>query len=266
MRYVVDNDLHIHSGLSLCSDDPLQNAERILQYAKDNNLKTVCVTDHFWDETVDGASNWYKMQDYSHIAQIKPLPQTDGIKFLFGCETDLNCNLTAGISKDKCAEFQFIIIPTTHFHMKGFTLKEEELQSANTRAKAWVNRLDAVLNMDLPFHKVGIAHLTCGLIAPTKEEYLDTLRLIPESDMIRLFKKAAKLGVGIEINAFDMLFKYGGQDIVLRPYKIAKECGCKFYLGSDSHHPDFFDDALRAFNKAIDLLGLTEDDKFLPGE
>ena len=26
--------------------------------AEENGLRTICLTDHFWDETVDGASNW----------------------------------------------------------------------------------------------------------------------------------------------------------------------------------------------------------------
>ena len=64
MRYIVDNDLHIHSEISLCSRDPEQSNERILKYAIDNGLKTVCVTDHFWDEKVVGASEWYSKQGY----------------------------------------------------------------------------------------------------------------------------------------------------------------------------------------------------------
>lgn len=47
MRYVYDHDLHIHSRVSLCSNDPEQTNERILQYAKDNHLNTIFLTDHF---------------------------------------------------------------------------------------------------------------------------------------------------------------------------------------------------------------------------
>ena len=45
-------------------------------------------------------------------------------------------------------------------------------------------------------------------------------------------------------------------------YKIAKECGCKFYCASDAHHPDALDNAKEIIEKVIDHLGLTEDDKF----
>jgi histidinol phosphatase-like PHP family hydrolase len=117
--------------------------------------------------------------------------------------------------------------------------------------------------MDLPFHKVGIAHLTCSLIAPTREEYLEVLRFIPENEMKALFIRAAKLGVGIELNADDMRFSKCEADVILRIYKIAKDCGCKFYCGSDAHHPKSFESAKKIFDRAITLLELTEDDKFI---
>lgn len=263
MKYIVDNDLHIHSQLSSCSQDPEQTSERILQYAMENGLSTICLTDHFWDDAVAGASEWYSDQHYQHIAQAKPLPQAEGVQFLFGCETDLDKHLTLGLSKEKYDLFDFIIIPTTHFHMKGFTLSDEETSSPECRVKAWVKRFDAVLNMDLPFHKVGIAHLTCRLIAPTKEEYLEVLKLLPSEEMERLFTKAAKLGVGIELNASDMGFVEADAETVLRIYKIAKKCGCKFYLGSDAHRPNAFENTQQIFVRAVDLLDLTEEDKFI---
>lgn len=233
-----------------------------MKYAKDNGLKTVCVTDHFWDESIETDDNWYRPQNYQHVVQSKPLPQTEGVRFLFGCETELNRFLTLGISPEKYDLFDFIIAPTTHMH-NTYALLEEELVDAKSRAKAWVKRLDAVLNMDLPFHKVGIPHLTCGLIAPTREELLEVFTLLPQEELIRLFTKAAKLGVGIELNSCDMDFKDEEADTVLRIYRIAKKCNCKFYCGSDAHHPETLDNAKRIFERAIDLLELTEDDKFI---
>ena len=265
MKYIVDNDLHIHSKISACSGDALQTNERLLQYASENGLKTICLTDHFWDDSVEGASVWYEPQNYKHIVAAKPLPQKENIRFLFGCETELNKELTLGVSKEKLDLFDFIVIPTTHFHMLGYTLSEEQSASSQNRATAWIKRFDAVLEMELPFHKIGMAHLTCSLIAPSREEYLEVLSLIPAGEMKRLFTKAAKLGVGIELNSYDMNFAEEETDVVLRPYRIAKECGCKFYLGSDAHHPDALDGAKAVFERAIDLLELTEEDKFVIG-
>lgn len=263
MKFQFDHDLHIHSRLSLCSRDEEQSPENILKYAKEYGLNTICLTDHFWDERVHGCDfDAYQVQNYPYICQSRPLPQAEGIRFLFGCETEMKLDLTLGISKERCEELDFINIPITHMHFPGFTISEEDGATAQGRARAWVKRFDKVLSMDLPFHKIGMAHLTCGLIAShSREVYLDTLNSIPSEDMERLFKRAARLGVGIELNAHDMAFADEETDTVLRAYRIAKECGCKFYCGSDSHRPKDFS-RTESFARAIDLLGLEGTDKF----
>lgn len=263
MKYIIDNDLHIHSQLYLCSKDPEQNKENILSYAEKTGLKTICLTDHFWDEAVEPPSRWYERQNYEHITEAKPLPQGKDVKFLFGCEADLSKDLTLGVAREKFDSFDFIIIPTTHLHMMGFTISEEEGKTPEGRANAWIKRLEGVLNMDLPFHKIGLAHLTCALIAKPREEFLKVLNLIPDEEMERLFEKAAQLGVGIELNMCDMSFSEEEKETILRPYRIAKRCGCKFYCGSDAHTPSEFEGYKEIMERAVDLLGLTEDDKFI---
>lgn len=261
MKYIIDHDLHIHSNLSTCAKDPEQTAQNILRCAKENGLKTICLTDHFWDEAVAGVSAWYAPQNYPHIAQARPLPQAEGVRFLFGCETDLDKHLTLGLSPEKYDLFDFIIIPTTHMHMKSFTLFEDEIDPAG-KAKAWIKRLDAVLHMDLPFHKVGIAHLTCSLIEREREVFLRIIESLPEGELRSLFSRTAALGAGIELNLSDMDFADDEADTLLRIYRIAKACGCKFYLGSDAHSIKTFDRAEQVFARAVELLGLTEADKF----
>ena len=265
MRFIIDHDYHIHSQLSACSADPEQTNERILKYAKENGLSAICLTDHYWDSAVPGASSWYLPQNFKHISQAKPLPQDTSVKFLFGCETDMDMFLTVGIPQSRYDDFDFIIIPTTHLHMEGFTISKEDAQSSEKRAKLWVERLDTLLQLNLPFEKVGIAHLASPLInykPQSRKDFLETLDMIPSSEMKRLFTKAARLGCGIELNQQDMSFYDEETDTVLRPFRIAKECGCKFYLGSDAHHPKSFENSKKIFERAVSLLDLTEDDKF----
>ena len=263
MKFKFDHDYHIHSGISLCSGDPEQTNERILQYARENGLSKICLTDHYWDSAVPGASSWYKKQNSEHISMAKPLPQADGTQFLFGCETDMDKHLTVGIPQSRFDDFGFIIIPTTHLHMTDFTIDGEDAKSNKRRAELWVTRLEALLNMELPFEKIGVAHLACSLINnKSREDYLEVLNLIPSEDMERLFSRAAELGCGIELNQGDMSFKDGEKDTVLRMFRIAKSCGSKFYLGSDAHHPSNFKDTREIFERAISLLDLSENDKF----
>ncbi len=264
MRYIADHDFHIHTGLSLCSRDGEQTPERIIAYAKENGLRRVCLTDHFWDEDVPGASSWYQRQGFERLKKSLPLPRDPEVKLLFGCEAELDRNMRLGITRERFDDFDFVVISTTHLQMKGFTISAEDSASLPRRAAKYVDRLDAVLDMDLPFSKVGIAHLTHFLIANgTWQEHIELIDMIPESEFLRIFSRAAKLGVGIELNF--RVDSYDGCDLerVLRPYRIARASGARFYLGSDAHHPDEMGAvSVENFNKIIDLLDLKECNKF----
>lgn len=111
----------------------------------------------------------------------------------------------------------------------------------------------AVLDMDLPFRKVGMAHLVCGLMDKSKENVLKLIDSLSDTDLHTVFKRAAGKGVGIELNADDMKFKDEEKSIILRPFEIAKKDGCKFYLGSDAHHPKELTEAESAFERAVNL-------------
>ena len=267
MKFIIDHDLHIHSHLSLCSKDEKQNTSSMLAYAKCNSFKRICVTDHYWDSTVpcNTAVNWwYEAQDYAHISRNLPLPSDKEVAFLFGCEADMDSDNVIGLPKERYCDFDFIIVSTTHFHhMAG---ADWEDVSNKEIAQHWIKRMNALLDSSFPFQKVGIAHPVCKLInRKSSVDYLDTLSLIPDDDLGCIFDKASKLGVGIEINYDDFASLYDDVSLtVLRVFKTAKYCGCKFYLGSDAHHPSTLAKAVPVFAKAINLLNLNEDDKFIP--
>ena len=264
MKFIVDHDFHIHSQLSSCSSDPRQNKERILQYAKENGLKKICLTDHFWDSKVPGASFWYEPQNFAHIEQSLPLPQDEQVEFYFGCESDMDKFFTVGVDPSTFDQFDFIIIPTSHMHMVTFTLDEEDRNIERLR-ELFIKRLEALIAADLPFHKVGLAHMTCELNRIDQfTDHLEIIAGIDDATFTRLFTEIAKKGFGIELNM--PIFEYNEEQLecVLRPYRIAKACGCKFYLGGDAHTPEALDRAKAKFERMVDLLELTEEDKFRP--
>ncbi|MBE5818165.1 MAG: PHP domain-containing protein [Clostridiales bacterium] len=264
MKFIVDHDYHIHSCKSACSDDPNQTPERILQYAVENNLKHICLTDHFWDDEISGASNFYSLHPLNKIKSLLPLPQADGVKFHFGCEADMNKDLVLGLLPHHYDEFEFINVALTHFHMGDFTRDTQKVSTPEERADWAIKRVHALLDMDLPFEKVGIAHFTVPLIANGREEQIKTINSMSDDALYEAFGRVADKGVGVELN-FN-LSSYEGQDItdMLRPYRIAKDCGCKFFMGSDAHHPEKFNTIIKNFNDIADALELSEDDKFKP--
>lgn len=263
MKFVIDHDYHIHSRLSSCSSDPGQTTQAILNYAQTNGLKRICLTDHFWDDTVPGASEWYKPQNRAHILEALPLPQAENVRFFFGAETDMDRYGTIGLGRDFTDRLDFIIVPTTHLHMGGFTIDADA--GFEERAQAWVRRFEILLDSGLPFHKVGLAHPNCALIYRTKEQptlHLKVLGMIPETDYLRLFRRAARAGMGIELNFDPDIYTEEELTAKLLPYRYARQAGCRFYLGSDMHHPADMAKMPHRFERIIEILDLQEDEKF----
>ncbi|NLL16461.1 MAG: hypothetical protein GX264_04620 [Clostridiales bacterium] len=263
--FIINQDFHIHSGLSSCSSDPEQTPLSMLEHAKKSQLSKLCLTDHLWDESVPGASDWYKPQNIAYIKQALPLPEDDEVTMFFGCETEIDKNNTLGLAEENFDLFDFIIVPTTHLHMRGFTIEEEDWDSIDRRRELVISRLYHLLEQPYPFHKMGLAHMTCCLAAGTENSWENHFKIfggIPDSTYYDMFRKAAKVGIGIELKK--PIHKYNEKEleIILRPYYIAKECGCKFYLGSDAHHPRSFATAYGDFESWVRLLKLTEADKF----
>ena len=259
MRYIADHDFHIHSTISPCCHDPLQTPEAIYEYAKRNNYKKICLTNHLWDTDVKSVAEWHEKQRFECLKTALPLPNDSDVKFCFGAETDMDLNYVIGISKEKFDLFDFIVVPTTHLHLSGYTI-EHGIDTIQGRTDAWIKRFDELLKKDLPFHKMGIAHLTCGHIYGDKT--VDVIRNIPDDDLYNLFERSAEKGLGIELNISSLNMTDEVRQIIFRPYHIAKDCGCKFYLGSDSHKVSAMDKAKENFENIITILDLKESDKF----
>lgn len=259
MRYVADHDFHIHSTVSRCCKDPLQTPESILQYAKDNGYRKICLTNHFWDGRVPSEAEWIEEHGYKYLTSVLPLPEADGIDFLFGAELDMDYNGILGISSETLDELDFATIATTHMHLAGNTVREK-LTSPGEAAEIWLSKIKNLLSMPLPFHKTGIAHMTTGHIM--KERTPEVISLLKNEDLYEVFSDCAAKGIGIELNTKTIFNSEEEKEILMRPYYIAKDCGCKFYLGSDAHKTDALSHAKENFERIITILDLTEDDKF----
>ena len=265
MSFPIDHDLHTHTVLSSCSGDPLQTPERLLRHAVENGYTVQCVTDHLWDSRVPGASGWYAPQDVEHIKKSLPLPKDDRVKMVFGCETEFTGGKHLGLHPSRYDDMGFIVIPPNHFHMRGF-VRPVSYDTEEKIADLLVERLEEISLMDLPFRKVGIAHMVCSLIF-TEGDELAVYRAVDEKRFRAVMHRFARLGAGIEINTscFGDMTPENECDY-LRLYRLAKAEGCKFYLASDAHHPSELDLVGRYAKPVIDALGLTENDLFRIGQ
>ena len=137
-----------------------------------------------------------------------------------------------------------------------------EYDTEEKAAELFVERLEGISRLPLPWRKVGIAHITCGLIFREGDQWL-VYRLVDEKRYRAVMRKFAALGAGIEINVSS--FGPGWhdhEDDALRLYRMAKDEGCKFYLASDAHHPDALDRIPERAPEIVKLLGLKGEDQF----
>ena len=269
MNYRIDHDFHIHSGGSMCSGDPEQTPARILQYAIDEGFSAVALTDHFWDEVVPmlqggWGPDFYTSQNWDHITKQLPLPHHDNIRFLFGAEVDMTLDGAIGISPERLEKMDVLLISLSHFHMTDFTIRGEDAATPAGRAAVLLDKLEKLLAMDLPWHKIILAHLTGPKLGGgDPDAHCEVLRLIQGERLTALFQKAAALGVGIELNT--ATFGFGNKaekEAVTAFYAHAKECGCRFTFGSDAHGAGQFLPHRERGQAMADDLGLEEKDIF----
>ena len=254
------NDLHCHSSLSSCCGDERMVPERILRHAVEVGYEAICLTDHLWDSAVPGASKWYAPQDIAHVRSALPLPEDPACRFYFGCETELPISGVPALLRENFDLFDFVVIPVNHMHMAGL-VRAEGIDTPEKMAVNIENRLENLLEQDLPFRKIGLAHLTCSLMF-REGKIADVMRTINEARLLRILKGYAAAGTGVELNAFAFSEMADRPDDILKIYRIAKEAGCRFYSSSDAHSVEALDSVPQTLPAVIQALGLTEADAY----
>lgn len=260
MEFSCLHDLHCHTVLSSCCHDARMTAEAVFSHAAKAGYDTQCVTDHLWDESVPGASPWYRPQDIPHVTQNLPLPSAP-LRALFGCETEFLGGARLGLSLDRFDLFDFVAVPINHTHMKGF-VRPQGVDTEEKMARLLTERLEDLCRLPLPFSKIGVAHLT-GTLMFEEGDVTKIYSAMEERRLMKCFDFLARKGAGIELNAgaFPEWEKNPGP--WLRLYRLAKKAGCRFYLASDAHTVDGLDGVTKRLPPVVRALELTEADRYL---
>lgn len=267
---IINHDIHNHTYLSRCGKDDA-TIENHIKTAKKNGLSILGITDHMWDDTFDGWQSihegdnkdvlFYEGQNVEHVLQSrKALSQldTDGIKVLIGAEVEYDPNRRdLAITAENAEKFDYLIVPNSHTHM---VMPREYYSDKRKMIEFMKQAFMDVMDSPLRKYVVTMAHPFCAVCCPFGYEIL--LGMISDREYKDCFGACADNSIAVEIN----LSKFRGYSTdqiihsnLIRPFRIAKECGCKFTFGSDSHtmwHSDNFKD----FYVVSQLLELTEKD------
>ena len=258
--FPIDHDLHCHTFVSGCSLDPEQNPAAMLEFAKAHGYTAMCTADHVWDPDAPGVFTCYKRQTMELQKSILPLPKKEGIHFEFGCETEwrgiIDGHPTLGLAPEHYGEFAFIVIPPNHFHFRPH-VRPDDCDTAEKVAELLVTRLEELQALPLPWEKVGIAHMNCGctFMEGKPEDVFDAIDEGRYRVAMRFF---AEKGAGIELNcsSFGTVGFKARPESHFRLFRMAKDEGCRFYLGSDAHHPAGMMEVPNRAPDIVEALGL----------
>lgn len=116
------HDIHTHNVYSHCCSDYTASTEAYIQKEQELGIKVFGLSNHIWDESVKGASYWYKNQTISLAEEAKAYIRKErkGIRCLFGAESEYyGCYDRVGMSVEGAKRFDYMLIPHSHLHMRN---------------------------------------------------------------------------------------------------------------------------------------------------
>jgi len=256
-------DIHIHTRLSDCAD---RNADiaAMLSAAKSAGLELIGFSDHAWDETIPGASDWYKIQGYKRLAarrsELKAL-DTRGIKVLCGAEGEF-ANLLLGLGDAGAEYVDYVIVPHSHTHMGGFVLPEDCIGNAEKHAGYLVKSLLALCRCEGRELFCGIAHPMFP-VGCQYDYFARVLSNISDSEFDECAAAIKESGKMPEFN-IDCALWANGSDASRCEYArflaALKRGGNKMFVGSDAHSASQLVHNHANMTAALNAMSLSESD------
>ena len=239
----VSHDFHIHTNLSLCADKSA-TLEMYIRKAKELSLERIAITNHMWDSSVckwehteDGKREFYTVQDVDYISSVKKEIEkhcSNDLKILFGCEAEY-CyeKRRPAISVEAAEQMDILLVPNSHTHL---AMPSELYEPHRKHIEFMIDAFMDTVNSDVAKYVTAIPHPFMAVCSPYSNREL--LSEITDDDFKRCFSAAAQKGIALELNPNFL----GGKslteiynDPIFRMYRIGKDCGCKFTVGTDAH-------------------------------
>lgn len=257
----VNHDFHIHTNLSLCAAETV-TAEHYINKAKDLGLNKIGFANHMWDENIQPFLNRsYKIQTVPYNMELKDELKTldkKGIKIYFGAEAEFHPVYGVALTEKNAEKFDYIIVSNSHTHM---TMDKSLYEPYEKHAEFMIDAYKKILASSVSKYILSIAHPFDAVCCPYDRQIL--YKLISDDVYKELFSATAQKGIAVEINTscFNGITKENFEQFgAIRMFRIAREMGCKFTFGSDSHSEKGHDSYLYTAQTLIDCLEIKETD------
>ena len=259
------SDLHVHTNLSPCAPEA-SSVRAQLEAARDRGIDTIGFSNHLWDSEFPGADGWYEPLDVDHLLKIRgeiaELEDDLGVRILVGAEVEAPGFLA--ITAKNAEKFDYILVSSSHLHhpdlMKGIRAETQEdvrliLVERFLKTVAEAAELGVPASVAHPFHPLGFS-------TEVEAEAVDG---ITDRMLAEILSFAAKRGVGIEAHWPTM--RYGAENGIIAAHsarflRIAREVGCRFTMGSDSHSPKHILDRTDEMRELARQAGITDEVMF----
>ena len=146
------HDIHTHNIYSHCCNDYAASTEAYIKKEQDIGIKVFGLSNHIWDESVKGASYWYRHQTIALAEEAKAAlkKERDNIRCLFGAETEYYGYLDRlGMSVEGAKRFDYMIVPHSHLHMRNEVMADyPEMSEARQMIAAKIRKSCPFLDED----------------------------------------------------------------------------------------------------------------------
>lgn len=258
---MIDFDIHVHTHLSACASRTAFLKDYVNQ-AAESGISLIGFADHSWDSAIPGASPWYQPQSYQRLAERREEAKRcfrPDVTVRLGAEGEF-ANELLGLGEDARALVDYVIIPHSHTHMKGFVLPAE-CDTPKKHALYLQKSFFALCEHPKKELVFGIAHPFFP-VGESVEGMTEILSFISDSELVEAMTAARQAGLFAELNlsCFRHTSPENASDyFYTRVFLAAKEAGAPLFLGSDAHDVGTFKKLSDSRDSMIKGIGLSED-------
>lgn len=240
-------DLHIHTCSSPCGRDEMIPAD-ILRVASERGLRFIGLTDHLYPSTDIKSFDNLRFEISSAKSTMINTPDV-----FFGCEAEVMAPGRNAGGEELRQFFDYVMIGATHFQ-NGIT-ELPKTESEKEIGEYYFRMFEYAVSLswaDTIAHPFYVFPWVCSR---------NILNYVDDSDLYSALQTAKSNNIAMEIS--QRVIEPGQLEFSRRFYKICKNLGLKFSIGSDAHSLENIG-KVKILEPFINEIGIGSEDLWIP--